>query len=197
MNWNPEFNVATSFVDRNVLEGRARRTAIECGDEKVSYEQLLDRTNRAGNVLLQLGVRAEERVLLMLLDTPEFLYCFFGAIKIGAVAVPVNTLLKPDEYEYLFNTARARVAVVSESLLPLLESIGRERLRFLQEIRIFCVSPTRWMLHPTNLKRNRPAKMPPPFGSILPEAPELPKLACTFIATWSCVPSCMLKASCT
>jgi benzoate-CoA ligase len=134
MNWNPEFNVATSFVDRNVLEGRARRTAIECGDEKVSYEQLLDRTNRAGNVLLQLGVRAEERVLLMLLDTPEFLYCFFGAIKIGAVAVPVNTLLKPDEYEYLFNTARARVAVVSESLLPLLESIGRERLRFLQEI---------------------------------------------------------------
>jgi acyl-CoA synthetase (AMP-forming)/AMP-acid ligase II len=113
MNWNPEFNVATSFVDRNVLEGRARRTAIECGDEKVSYEQLLDRTNRAGNVLLQLGVRAEERVLLMLLDTPEFLYCFFGAIKIGAVAVPVNTLLKPDEYEYLFNTARARVAATT------------------------------------------------------------------------------------
>lgn len=134
MDWNPEFNVAAYFVDRNVLEGRAGRTAIECGDEKVSYQQLLDRTNRVGNVLRELGVRAEERVLLMLLDTPEFLYCFFGAIKIGAVAVPVNTLLKPDEYEYLFNTARARVAVVSESLLPLLESIGRERLKYLREI---------------------------------------------------------------
>ena len=134
MDWNPEFNVAAYFVDRNVLEGRAGRTAIECGDEKVSYQQLLDRTNRVGNVLSQLGVRAGERVLLMLLDTPEFLYSFFGTIKIGAVAVPVNTLLKPDEYEYLFNTARARVAVVGESLLPVLESIGRGRLKSLQEI---------------------------------------------------------------
>jgi benzoate-CoA ligase family protein len=134
MDLDPEFNVAAYFVDRNVLEGRGGRIAIECGDEKVSYQQLLDRTNRVGNVLSQLGVRAEQRVLLMLLDTPEFLYCFFGTIKIGAVAVPVNTLLKPDEYEYLFNTARARVAVVGESLLPVLESIGRERLKFLQEI---------------------------------------------------------------
>jgi benzoate-CoA ligase family protein len=128
------FNVATYFVDRNVLEGRGQKTAVECGDEKVSYVELLERTNRAGNALRQLGVRLEERVLLLLTDRPEFLYCFFGAIKIGAVAVPVNTSVKPREYEYMLNDCRARVAVVSESLLPQLAAIPRDRLRHLSEV---------------------------------------------------------------
>jgi benzoate-CoA ligase family protein len=129
-----KFNVATYFVDRNVLEGRGQKTAIECGDEKVSYRELLERTNRAGNALRGLGVRLEERVLLLLTDTPEFLYCFFGAIKIGAVAVPVNTSAKPREYEHMLNDCRARVVVVSESLLPQLEAIPRDRLRHLGEV---------------------------------------------------------------
>ena len=130
------FNVATYFVDRNVLEGRARRTAIECGDERISYQQLLERTNRAGNALRRLGVRREERVLLLLEDTPDFLYSFFGTIKIGAVAVPTNTLLKPHEYEYLLNDTRAGVVLVSEALLPQLRSIPRERLEHLRAIAV-------------------------------------------------------------
>jgi benzoate-CoA ligase family protein len=126
------FNAATRFVDRNLREGRGARIAIECGDERVSYGQLLERVNRVGNALRALGVRPEERVLLLLQDSPEFLYCFFGAIKIGAVAVPANTLLKPAEYEYIFNDTRARVALVSESLMPVLEAIPRAELRYLQ-----------------------------------------------------------------
>ncbi len=128
------FNVATYFVDRNVLEGRGHKTAIECGDEKVSYQQLLERTNRAGNSLRNLGVRLEERVLLLLTDRPEFLYCFFGAIKIGAVAVPVNPSARLGECEHMLNDCRARVAVVSESLLPQLAQIPRDRLRHLRDV---------------------------------------------------------------
>jgi benzoate-CoA ligase family protein len=128
------FNVATYFIDRNVLEGRAQNLAIECGDERVTYQQLLERTNRAGNALQNLGVRPEERIVLLLLDSPEFLYSFFGAIKIGAVAVPVNTLAKPHDYEYIFNDSRARLAIVSESLLPQLQAIPRANLRHLREI---------------------------------------------------------------
>jgi benzoate-CoA ligase family protein len=128
------FNVATHFVDRNVQEGRGARIAIECGDERVTYQQLLENTNRVGNALLALGVRPEERVLLLLLDTPEFLYAFFGAIKIGAVAVPVNTQAKPQDYEYILNDCRARVALVSEPLLPHLQSIPKEKLRYLREV---------------------------------------------------------------
>jgi len=129
-----KFNVAAHFVDRNVQEGRGAKVAIECGDERVTYQQLLENTNRVGNALLALGVRPEERILLLLFDTPEFLYSFFGAIKIGAVAVPVNTQAKPQDYEYILKDCRTRVAVVSEPLLQHLQSIPKEKLHFLQEI---------------------------------------------------------------
>ena len=134
INLPDNFNVATHFVDRNVQEGRGGKVAIECGDERVTYQQLLENTNRVGNALLALGVRPEERVLLLLLDTPEFLYSFFGTLKIGSVAVPVNTQAKPQDYEYVLNDCRARVALVSEPLFAHIESIPRERLRYLQEI---------------------------------------------------------------
>ena len=129
-----QFNAAAWFVDRNVAEGRGARVALECGEERVRYAELLERVNRAGNALRGLDVRVEERVVLLLLDTPAFPYCFFGAIKIGAVAVPANTLLKPYEWEFILNDARARVVVISDILLPKLLEIPRERLRYLQHI---------------------------------------------------------------
>jgi benzoate-CoA ligase len=129
-----EFNAASYFVDRHVKEGRADRVAIECGDVQVTYRQLLERVNQVGNALRKLGVRIEERAFLLLLDSPEFATSFFGAIKIGAVPVPVNTLLKSADYEYLLNNARARVAIVSDSLMPALEAIPRQQLRYLETI---------------------------------------------------------------
>ena len=107
---------------------RRRRTV------RVSYRELGEKVNRFGNALRQLDVRIEERVLLLLLDGPEFAASFFGAIKIGAVPVPVNTLLKPADYRYILNNSRARVAVVSESLYPQLQAIPVEQLRYLQHI---------------------------------------------------------------
>lgn len=129
-----EFNVATHFVDRNVEEGRGDKVAILCSDSQISYSELLLQTNRVGNAVRDLGVRPQERVLLLLLDGPEFLYCFFGAIKAGAVAVPLNTLLKPEEYEYLFNDTRGQVLFVSHELLPKVAAIPKDRLRFLRQI---------------------------------------------------------------
>ena len=126
------FNVATYFIDRHLDRGRDQKVAFECGDQRVTYRQLFDRVNRLGNALKELGVRPEERVALLLLDTPEFAYSFFGTIKIGAVAVPLNTLLTPAEYEYMLNDCRARVAIVSESLLPQLQAIPKTNLRHLK-----------------------------------------------------------------
>lgn len=129
-----QFNVATHFIDRNIHEGRGGRIAIECGEERVSYQQLFERVNRAGNALKKLGVRREERVALVLVDTPDFAYSFFGAIKIGAVPVPLNTLLKPAEHQYMLNDSRARVAIVSEALLPQILAIPASELRYLETI---------------------------------------------------------------
>src|SRR6266446_2162670 len=140
MNWGapillPEqFNAATYFIDRHLQEGRGEKTAIEAEGARVSYHQLWEDVNRFGNGLRKLGVRIEERVFLLLLDGPEFAISFFGAIKIGAVPVPVNTLLKPADYEYLLNNSRARVAIVSDSLVASIEAIPRQQLRYLETI---------------------------------------------------------------
>ena len=127
-------NVASYIVDSNVQEGRGEKIAIECGEERISYRELQARVNRAGNLLRRLGVGRGERVMLMLPDSPEFLYCFLGAIKIGAVAVPVNPFQKPKDYEYVLKDSGARVVVVQEELLAQLQAIPREKIPELKGI---------------------------------------------------------------
>jgi benzoate-CoA ligase family protein len=117
------FNAATYFVDRHIAEGRHEKVAFECEDRSVTYRELFEGVNRAGNALMKLRVQPEERVFLLLHDTPEFAMSFFGAIKIGAVPVPVNTLLKPADYEFLLENSRARVAIVGDSLFPAVQAI--------------------------------------------------------------------------
>ena len=130
----PTFNVATYFVDRNVIIGRGSRVAIECGDRQITYEQLLNKVNRFGSALLRLGVRPEERVLLLMFDGPEFIFSFFGAIKMGAVPVPLNTLWKPPDYEYVIRDSRATALVVSAELLPAIQAVPPQARRSLRHI---------------------------------------------------------------
>jgi len=126
-------NAAAVFVDSHLEQGRADKPAILCGDETVTYKDLYEGVNRSGNVLLGLGVRMEERVAIITPDCPEFVYAFFGAIKIGAVAVPMNTLLMPADYEYLLNDSRAHVLVIHSSLLERVEPV-RSKLRYVKHV---------------------------------------------------------------
>jgi benzoate-CoA ligase family protein len=129
------FNIATHFVDRHAQEGRGGHIAIECGDERVTYAALLEQVNRFGSALRDvLEVRPEERVLLLMVDTPAFHVAFFGAIKIGAVPIPTNTLWKTADYRYVLNDARARVAIVSEALLPHIAGLSRADVPALRHI---------------------------------------------------------------
>ena len=128
-------NAAAVLVDDNVEAGRGEKTAIfDAGDGSAyTYNDVLAMTNRVGNALKELGVRMEERVMLLLPDSMELVCSFFGAIKIGAVPIPTNTLLKSHGYEYMLNDSRARVLVVSEPLLEQIEPI-RDQLRYLRQI---------------------------------------------------------------
>jgi len=128
------FNVATWFVDRNVALGRGTRVAIECGDHRITYAQVLANVNRAASGLRQLGVRPEERVALLLFDGPEFVYSFFGAIKIGAIPIPLNTLWKPADYAHVLQDSRAVAAVVSSDLLPAIEAVPAAQRASLRHI---------------------------------------------------------------
>jgi len=128
-------NATTMFVDDNIAAGRGDKVAIMCGDETVTYKQLQENVNRMGNALLNLGVRMEQRVAILMPDNPECVYAFFGAIKIGAIAIPMNTILMPKDYEYLLNDSRAHVLVVHSSLLGHIMEI-RGRLKYLDHIMV-------------------------------------------------------------
>ena len=112
-----QFNVATWFVDRHVTEGRGGAPAFHYENRVLTYGDVFDLANRTGNALRALGVGLEDRVLMLCLDAPEFLATFWGAIKIGAVPIPVNTLMRASDYLYFLNDSRAKVAVVSAPLL--------------------------------------------------------------------------------
>ena len=111
-----QFNAASAFLDRNLAEGRGAKTAIYHEGTAYTYAQIAELANRVGNGLLDLGIDLEHRVALLLLDSPQFAAAFFGAIKIGAVAVPINTMLRPNDYVYLLNDSRARALLIHAAL---------------------------------------------------------------------------------
>jgi benzoate-CoA ligase family protein len=127
------YNAAVNFVDRHVAEMHADRIAIRCENRAYSYGEIAGLMNRTGNALRDLGVEMESRVFLLLHDSPQFVAAFFGAIKIGAVPVPVNTMLRCEDYEHLLNDTRARVLITHEALWREIEQI-RGRLHYLRHV---------------------------------------------------------------
>ena len=116
-----DLNAARWFVDRHIEEGRDGRLAIVYEGRRLTYGDVYAGVNRLGNTLRRLGVTREQRVVLLLHDSPEFVWSFWGALKIGAVPVPTNTLLKPRDYEYILRDSRATVVIASEPLVPAVE----------------------------------------------------------------------------
>src|SRR5258706_5476279 len=112
------FSPGVFFVARHVVEGRGARVAHRAPGRAVTWDDVVDGANRWGNALVDLGVEIEQRVLLVLDDTPAFVTVFWGTVKIGAVAVPVNPLMTGDEYAFMLNDSRAKVVVVEERVAP-------------------------------------------------------------------------------
>ena len=97
------FNVAEHFVDRHLGEGRGAKTAIRTLERGVSYSELNDNVNRFGNVLRNLGIEPGARLVMVVKDCPEFYYLFWGAVKIGAIPVPANSLLRAQDFDLIIN----------------------------------------------------------------------------------------------
>ena len=117
------YNAVTWLLDRNVEEGRGGKLAYTDTVSELTYGGLQAQTRRAANMLRRLGVRREERVALIMLDTVDFPIVFLGAIRAGVVPVPLNTLLTTDQYAYVLADCRARVLFVSEALYPTVKDI--------------------------------------------------------------------------
>ena len=110
------FNAAQFFVDRHLDEGRGNRPAFRCEGRRHTYAEVREAANRVGNALLRDGVGRGDRVLLILLDGPEFVATFFGSMKIGAVPVPVSTLMRSSDYRFFLDDSGAKVVVASGPL---------------------------------------------------------------------------------
>lgn len=120
------FNHADYFLYHNVEEGRENKVCLYYEDQTFTYGEAVRWSNRAGNALREAGMRIEERVLLIMPDSPEFAWTWFGVAKAGGVITMVNPLLMPDDYRYYLNYTRATVAVVHESVLPNFTPAARE-----------------------------------------------------------------------
>jgi benzoate-CoA ligase family protein len=117
------YNAAVDLVDRHLAEGRGARIAYHDDHGSYRYAELAQRVDAAGAALAAAGVEPEQRVLLLLRDSIDFPAVFLGAIKLGAVPVPVNTMLRPADYAFFAGDSRARAIVVSEALLPALAGV--------------------------------------------------------------------------
>ena len=110
------FNFADHLLQVNA--GRAARIAFVDDFEQLSYGVLEHRVRQCAAGLRALGVKREERVLLVMLDGTDWPVAFLGAIYAGAVPVAVNTLLPADDYAYMLEHSRAQVILTSGALLP-------------------------------------------------------------------------------
>ena len=105
------YNAAVDLVGRNDPE----RLAIIDDDGRYTYGEVADRVAKAAGALAALGVQPEQRVALCMLDGIDLVASFLGAIRLGAVPVPLNTMLTAEDYAYLIGDSRARVVIGSES----------------------------------------------------------------------------------
>ena len=109
----PVFNLAVPMIDRHLDEGRGAKVAIRTIDQEVTYAELAERVNRCGNALLGQGLAPGQRMLMIVKDCPEFIYLFYGAVKAGIVPVPLNTLLRASDYQYMMEDSGAAGLVYS------------------------------------------------------------------------------------
>jgi benzoate-CoA ligase len=119
------YNAAADLVDRNLGAERVGKVAYIDAAGTYTYGALGERVARFANVVRSLGIEPEQRLALALLDGIDFPTTFLGAIKAGAVPVPLNTLLPPADLAFVLDDSRAKAAVVSYELLPALREAAR------------------------------------------------------------------------
>lgn len=132
-------NLAEIVVDRQA-ERFPEKTAIVCvgsekmgiKEEKVTFKELKDLTNKAANAFINEGMSFDDRVLIVLPDSIDFYIAFYGAIKLGAVPVPVNTYLFEEDYAYFLEDSRAKFAVIYSGFEKALKAA--ENSKYLKEV---------------------------------------------------------------
>ncbi len=121
----PLYYNAVNILEHN-LTVRADKPALLHADRELTFKQVSHEVNQVGNALRKLDVRMGETVGVLSPDCAEWVTTFFGIVKVGGIAVGMNTLLKPHEHAYILRDSRARVLIVHKALLASIEPIRAE-----------------------------------------------------------------------
>jgi len=119
------FNLSAALLDVHVAAGRGDRPALRYEGATLTYRDVSRLVARTGGALRSLGVEMEDRVALLLPDTPEFVAAFLGAIRLGSVPGTLSTYLTSDDYAEMLADCRARVLVAHASVMPRIAPIRR------------------------------------------------------------------------
>jgi benzoate-CoA ligase len=125
-------NASEIIVERQVQRGRGDARAVVAEDATLTYEELRRQVNRAAGLLRDIGVRREQRVLLVLDDTTVFPILFLGAMRMGAVPVPVSALDRDENFRHYVADSYAEVVATDAALHERLsQALDNSSLRYL------------------------------------------------------------------
>lgn len=108
-------NVAAYFLDSHFLPERSDRAVFYYQDQTYTYSQLSRFVRHTARLLSELGLERENRIAILLPDTPEFVFAFWGAIWLGAVPVPINTACTLDDIQYILHDSRAKILLTTQA----------------------------------------------------------------------------------
>src|SRR5215469_8319950 len=113
------FNACEYLLDRRVKDGDGGRVAITGAGGELTYAQLLDRVQRTAAALRELGLEPEQRVLMVMADSPDFVAVYLAAMRMGAIPVPVSTMLRAGGLAELLRDSRARMLAITPQFAEL------------------------------------------------------------------------------
>ncbi|AUS99572.1 benzoate--CoA ligase [Nostoc sp. CENA543] len=123
------FNVAAYFLDRNLAKGSSEKIAFYYQNETYNYAQVTSFVRRSARLLANLGIKQENRIAILLPDSPEFVFGFWGAIWLGAIPVPINTTCSLNEIQYILQDSRAQLLLTTQEWQEKLAPIQSKYLR--------------------------------------------------------------------
>ena len=122
-----KLNLADFLLDRHVREGRGANPAVKFMDRVISYAALQTMVNRFGNALAAVGVKAQDRVGIRLVNTPQAVVSILAVEKLGAIPVPTSPLWSADEVAFVANNADMKLFIVNA---PLMGPVEKAEPRF-------------------------------------------------------------------
>ena len=111
-----------------------RRTAVVCNDQNFTYAEFAERAGRLAGALLQAGVQPGDRVAFLSTNCHRLLEAYYGVLEAGAVLLPLNIRLAPNELSYVLNDSGANVLFLEKQFLGLVESFRED----IPNVKMFC-----------------------------------------------------------